>query len=214
MGKRRLRDVAKRPSRLGAQLRDQIRAEAARIMSDEGVRDFQVAKRKAAERLIIPDNKHVPTNQEVEEALREYLELFHEKQLSGTLETLRRCAIDAMHFLAEFKPHLVGSVLNGIVTAESRIQIHVSADTPEDIGLLLDDHNIPFEENDKRVRYGGDRYETCPVYCFSADSNPIEVYVFDHKKGRERPLSPVDGRPMKRAAIKGVEELLTGSKRQ
>jgi hypothetical protein len=181
-------------------------------MSDEGVRDFQAAKRKAAERLSIPDNKHVPTNQEVEQALREYLELFHAKRLSGTLETLRRCAIEAMRFLADFKPRLVGSVLSGIVTPESRIQIHVSADTPEDIGLLLDDHNIPFEENDKRLRYGGDRYDACPVYCFSADSNPIELYVFDHKKGRETPLSLVDGRPMKRATIKEVEKLLNGSK--
>ncbi|MFQ5545068.1 MAG: hypothetical protein ACE5FE_03715 [Acidiferrobacterales bacterium] len=204
--------MGKQPSRLEAQLRQQISVQAARIMSDEGVRDFQVAKRKAAERLSIPDNKHVPTNQEVEEALREYLELFHAKRLSGTLEILRRCAIEAMRFLADFKPRLVGSVLSGIVTPESRIQIHVSADTPEDIGLLLDDHNIPFEENDKRLRYGGDRYETCPVYCFSADSNPIEVYVFDHKKGRETPLSPVDGRPMKRATIKEVEKLLNGSK--
>ena len=212
MGKPRLRDVAKPPWRPEAQLRHQISVEAARIMSDEGVRDFQVAKRKAAERLSIPDNKHVPTNQEVAEALREYLELFHAKKLSGTLETLRRCAIEAMHFLAEFNPRLVGSVLSGIVTAESRIQIHVSANTPEDIGLLLDEHNIPFEENDKRLRYGGDRCETCPVYCFSADNNPIEVYVLDHKKGRETPLSPVDGRPMKRATIKDVEKLLTGSK--
>ncbi len=212
MGKPRLRDVAKQPWRPEAQLRHQISVEAARIMSDEGVRDFQVAKRKAAERLSIPDNKHVPTNQEVAEALREYLELFHAKKLSGTLETLRRCAIEAMHFLAEFNPRLVGSVLSGIVTAESRIQIHVSANTPEDIGLLLDDHNIPFEENDKRLRYGGGRCETCPVYCFSADNNPIEVYVLDHKKGRETPLSPVDGRPMKRATIKDVEKLLTGSK--
>ncbi len=212
MHKPRLRDVGKQPSRLETQLRQQISVEAARIMSDEGVRDFQVAKRKAAERLSIPDNKHVPTNQEVEEALREYLELFHAKRLSGTLEILRRCTIEAMRFLADFKPRVVGSVLSGIVTPESRIQIHVSADTPEDIGLLLDDHNIPFEENDKRLRYGGDRYKTCPVYCFSADSKPIEVYVFDHKKGRETPLSPVDGRPMKRATIKEVEKLLNGSK--
>lgn len=204
--------MGKQPSRPEAQVRQQISVEAARIMSDEGVRDFQVAKRKAAERLSIPDNKHVPTNQEVEQALREYLELFHAKRLSGTLETLRRCAIEAMRFLAEFKPRLVGSVLSGIVTPESRIQIHVSADISEDIGLLLDEYNIPFEENDKRLRYGGDRYQTCPVYCFSADSNPIEVYVFDYKRGRETPLSPVDGRPMKRATIKEVEKLLKGSK--
>ena len=51
MGRPRLRDAIKQPSRLELQLRHQISVEAARIMSDEGVRDFQVAKRKAAERL-------------------------------------------------------------------------------------------------------------------------------------------------------------------
>ncbi len=212
MAKPRLRDATKPPSRLEGQLRHQISVEAARIMSDEGVRDFQVAKRKAAERLGIPDNKHVPTNQEVEQALREYLELFHAKRLSGTLDTLRKCAVEAMHFFSEFKPRLVGSVLSGIVTPESRIQIHVSADTSEDIGLLLSDHNIPFEETDKRLRYGGDRYESCPVYCFSADNNPIEVFVFNHKRGRETPLSPVDGKPMQRATVTQVEKLFNGSK--
>lgn len=207
MARPKLRDAAKQPSRLEA-LRYQISVEAARIMSDEGVRDFQVAKRKAAERLGIPDNKHVPTNQEVEDALREYLELFHRKRLSTTLATLRKCAIDAMYFFADFNPKLVGSVLSGVVTPESTIQIHVAADTTEDVGLLLADHNILFEEDDKRLRYGGDRYEACPVYQFSADGNPIEVYVFDHKKRREAPLSPVDGRPMRRATIKDIEKLV------
>ncbi|MFQ5993520.1 MAG: hypothetical protein ACE5K1_00385 [Acidiferrobacterales bacterium] len=188
--------------------RQHIAAEAARIMSDEGVRDFQMAKRKAANRLNIANNKRLPTNQEIEAALQAYLQLFHAARLTDTLNKLRAVALEAMRFLGAFAPRLVGPVLSGTVTPYSVVQLHVRADTPEQIGLLLDDHNIPFEEIDKRLRFGGDRYERCPVYRFTADTCPIEVYVFSPLNGREPPLSPVDGKPMQRATIKQVERLL------
>ena len=51
--------------------------EAARIMAEEGVRDFRFAKRKAAERLgFDPRSLHLPTNLEVEQALAEHQRLF------------------------------------------------------------------------------------------------------------------------------------------
>lgn len=200
--------AGKHTLRSEGQLRQHISAEAARIMSDEGVRDFQIAKRKAADRLSIPDNKHVPTNQEVEAALQEYLQLFHAQRLSGMLQRLRSLAVEAMQFFAEFKPRLVGPVLTGTVTPESTVQIHVRADMPEEIALLLQEHNIPFEEGDKRLRYGGDRYEACPVYRFTADSSTVELYVFDHQSAREAPLSPVDGKPMRRATMRELKSLM------
>ncbi|MFQ5935432.1 MAG: hypothetical protein ACE5LB_03380 [Acidiferrobacterales bacterium] len=190
-----------------AQIRQHISAEAARIMSAEGVRDYHTAKRKAALRLNLPDTKNLPSNQEVETALREYLHLFHAERLSVTLRRLRELALEAMHFFASFDPRLVGSVLSGTVTPESAIQLHIYADTPEEIGLLLHEHNIPFQETDRRLRYGGDRQQPCPVYRFTVDASPIEVFVFGREGVRERPLSPVDGRPMKRASIKDVEDL-------
>lgn len=207
-GRTRLGRAAKYTPRAELQIRRHISAEAARIMAGEGVRDFQTAKRKAAIRLNIPDNKNLPTNQEVEAALREYLQLFHAQRLSVTLKRLRELAIEAMQFFSQFEPRLVGSVLSGTVTPESAIQIHVCADTPEQIGFLLQEHDIPYEETDKRIRYGGDRFEHCPAYRFTADECTIEVYVFNCERAREAPLSPVDGKPMKRATVKEAERLM------
>jgi hypothetical protein len=193
-------------------IRERITAEAARIMSAEGVRDFQTAKRKAALRLNVANAKHLPSNEEIEVALREYLQLFHAQRLSATLQRLRRLALEAMQFCRDFEPRLVGPVLSGTVTPESPIQLHVCADTPEEIGLLLSEHNIPHDDKDRRIRYGGERQENCPMYRFTVDACAIEVYVFRRQAMREAPLSPVDGRPMKRASLKELEALLKETK--
>jgi hypothetical protein len=195
------------------QIRQRICAEAARIMSAEGVRDFHTAKRKAALRLNIPNAKHLPSNEEVEAALRDYLQLFHAQSLSTTLRHLRNIALEAMRFFQAFDPRLVGPVLSGTVTAQSAIQLHVCADTPEEIGLLLAEHHIPYDETDKRLRYGGERQHSCPTYLFTVDSATIELYVLNRESIREAPLSPVDGKPMKRASIKELTALVqrTGS---
>jgi hypothetical protein len=195
------------------QIRQRICAEAARIMSAEGVRDFHTAKRKAALRLNIPNAKHLPSNEEVEAALRDYLQLFHAQSLSTTLRHLRTIALEAMRFFQAFDPRLVGPVLSGTVTAQSAIQLHICADTPEEIGLLLAEHHIPYDETDKRLRYGGERQHNCPTYRFTVDAATIELYVLNRESIREAPLSPVDGKPMKRASIKELTALVqrTGS---
>lgn len=199
---------SKSPSRGENLKRQHITAEAARIMVEEGVSDFHMAKRKAAVRLNLPATKHLPTNQEVEAALQEYLHLFHAHRLDTGLRHLRMLAIEAMHFLARFKPLLVGPVLRGTVTPGSEIQLHVSADTPEEIAFLLQEHHIPFEQAERRLRFGGERYETLPAYRFVAGGVTIELCIFSLRSVRETPLSPVDGKPMKRANIKEVENLL------
>ncbi len=194
-------------------------------MAEEGVRDFHAAKRKATERLNLPEARNLPSNQEIEQALAEHLQLFHAKNLPQTLQHLRRLAVNAMQLLERFEPRLVGSLLSGHVTRFSDIQLHVTADTPELVAFFLQEHGIPYEETSKRLRFGGDRSEMVPVYGFLAEDAPqgrgsvaggkkpgattaIEVSVFSPKTAREAPLSPVDSRPMKRAALKEVQTLV------
>lgn len=199
----------RRGARRGAeQIRQHICTEAARIMAEEGVQDFQTAKRKAVDRLNLPDSTQLPSNQEIDQALSEHLQLFHGRELPQTLNTLRRLAIDAMHFFEAFDPRLVGAVLSGNVTPYSDIQIHLTADNPEDVGFLLHEHQIPYDELDRRLRFGGDRYATLPGYRFMADTTPVELTVFSREAVRELPLSPVDGKPMRRAGIKEIENLI------
>jgi len=193
------------------ELRQHIATDAARIMAEEGVRDFQTAKRKAAARLGLPDTKHLPGNDEVDSALQEYLRLFHGRRLTQSVRRLREIASEAMRFLTQYDPRLVGPALSGTVTSASEIEIHLIADTPEEIGFWLQEHHIPYEQTNRRLRFGGDRQETFPAYRFTADNVPIELCVFDRREARESPLSPVDGKPMKRANLREVENLLNGA---
>lgn len=187
------------------ELRQRLSREAARLMAEEGVLDFHAAKRKAADRLNLPEARHLPSNQEIEQALAEHLQLFHARQLPQTLLHLRRLAVEAMRFLEKFGPRLVGPLLTGHVTRFSDIQLHVTADSPELVAFFLREHGIPYQETNKRLRFGGDRSEMVPVYGFLAEDTAIEVSVFSASAAREAPLSPVDGRPMKRAGLKEVE---------
>lgn len=198
----------KPPARAGEQKRVRIAAEAARIMAEEGVRDFQMAKRKAIARLNLAQQRDLPTNEEIDAALAEHLHLFHGARLASDTRRLREIAVAAMAFLSPFEPRLVGPVLAGTVTPASEVQLHVSADTPEQVTLFLSDHNIPFRLNERRVKFGGDRYKNISTYQFTADGVTVELYVFDPRTARETPLSPIDGRPMRRANLKEIEQLL------
>lgn len=184
------------------QLRQHICLEAARILAEEGVRDYRLAKRKACERLNVTENRLLPANEEIEAALRERLQTFHARQLARDLEQRYALAREAMDFLAGFEPRLVGAVVNGAVTPHTPVELHVFADAPEDVGLFLTERGIPYENTDKRVRFGGDRSEQRPGCRFDADGVAIEITVFPVNGLREAPLSPVDGRPMRRVALK------------
>lgn len=188
-------------------LRVRIAQEAARIMAVEGVRDFAAAKRKAAARLNQAENRHLPSNREIEAALADYLRLFHARDLPRILRDLLHTALEAMRLLQAFDPRLTGPVLQGVATPYSEVQIHAFADDPEQVAVLLQDHGIPYDEDQRRLRYGGDRQETAPVFRFVAGDTPVEITALPRAAAREAPLSPVDARPMKRAGLRDVERL-------
>ena len=190
------------------QIRQRIVQEAARIMAEDGVRDFALAKRKAAQRLNHSDNRHLPSNREIEEALADYLNLFHASTLKRDLRAQLTVAADALRMLAGFEPRLTGPLLNGLATAYAEIPLQVFTDQPEQVALFLRDHGIPFEESSRRVRFGGDRQETATVYRFIAGDTPIEITVLPRLALREAPLAAVDGQPMKRASLRDVEQHL------
>jgi len=198
----------KPPARSGEQGRARIATEAARIMAEEGVRDFHMAKRKAADRLNVRQQRDLPTNKEIEAALAERLQLFHGNTVARNARRLREVALQAMNFLASFSPRLVGSVLSGNVTPTSEVQLHVSADSPEDVALFLRERAVPFQLNERRLKFGNERYKNVVVYSFVADDVTVELCVFDPRSARAMPLSPVDGLPIQRGSLKDLELLL------
>ena len=114
-----------------------IADEAARLMTDHGITDYGLAKRKAAAGFGEPSHgTHLPTNQEIESAriLRQSL---YTRNAAMDLEELRRVGLRVMTFLEPLESVLTGDVLRGIVVARSRIELHVFCQTAEEIALHL-----------------------------------------------------------------------------
>ncbi len=189
------------------QLRERIAKEAARLMCEAGIRDFQLAKRKALERLRIPDRRNLPSNEEIESAVSEYQRLFRAHSQPRRLAELRRTAVRAMRFLARFQPRLVGAVLSGTADEHSDVCLHLFAETAEEVGLFLLDNGVPHEHGERAMKLASDDTHRLPTCRFMADDVAVELVVFAERARRRVPLSPVDGRPMQRAALPVVEAL-------
>ena len=134
-------------------LRVVIAQEAARSIAEEGVRDYQLAKRKAAARLGVRDlHGNLPSNSEIEAALEERQRLFGGSAHGASLAMLRRAALEAMRLFEAFEPRLVGPVLAGTATAHDAVQLHLFCDTPERVSIMLLELGIPHEELERRLK--------------------------------------------------------------
>ncbi|MGA7801469.1 MAG: hypothetical protein WCC36_11725 [Gammaproteobacteria bacterium] len=191
------------------QMRLRIAQEAARVMVEEGVRDYYAAKRKAAAHLGARETQNMPRNIEIEEALQEYQRLFQSDSQPECLRALRLAACEAMHFLARFEPRLVGSVLSGSAGQYSDVNLHLFADTPEEVALFLMQSDIPFDTADRRLKVGRGEYRNFPGFRFVAGDHAVELTVFPLDGLREAPRSSLDGKPMRRAALAALEALLS-----
>lgn len=197
-----------RRSELGRETRRRVALEAARIMVDEGLHDFQSAKRKAANRLNVNDRIEMPSNAEIDHEVKQYLALFKAGSQSAQIKEMRQEALKAMNFLERFQPRLVGSVLEGTAAENSRITLHVFALTSEELNFFFMDHNIPFEVADVNIRTSGRDTKQFPVIRFYAGDMPMEVVVFPKTEQRQVPLSQVDGKTMRRADASEVRGLI------
>ena len=177
-------------------------------MAEHGVRDFLLAKRKAAERFGVIDGAVLPRNTEIEQALQEYQRLFGGEAHLESLQTQREVALDMMQRLKDFQPRLVGPVLQGTATPHDDVTLHVFADRAESVSFHLMDHGVPFDLGERRTRVNAERVVQQPSLHLEVDGQPVEIVVFPVDGIRQAPVSPVDGRPMRRADTAEVAALL------
>ncbi len=193
------------------QQRRRIAVEAARLMSEEGIRDFHLAKRKAAAHLGIFAEAYLPKNSEIDAALREHQRLFQSETQPQLLRQRREVALEAMRFFAAFEPRLVGAVLDGSADDHSAVCLHLFSDDPRALQNLLDENHIPYDEESRFLRLTREDSDEFPVYLFSADDIGIDLTLLPLDLLRQAPLSRIDGKPMKRAS-RGALELLLAEK--
>jgi hypothetical protein len=186
-----------------------VAQEAARLMSEHGIRDFHHAKIKAAERLGIFDTQALPRNNEIEDALREHQRIFRADSQPQALRVRREAAIEAMRFFSAFEPRLVGAVLEGTADEHSAVCLHLFSDEVEQVQIFLSEQGIPFDLQTRRLRLTRDEQAEYPVLLFNADGIAIDLTVLPHDSLRQPPLDRVDERPLRRASRTMVEALLT-----
>jgi hypothetical protein len=188
--------------------RRRIAVEAARLMSEGGLRDYRQAKEKAAARLGILDESSLPKNSEIENALREYQRLFHADDQPRALRRLREAAREAMRFFANHEPRLVGAVLDGTADEHSAVCLHLYTDQPHAVLDQLRELRAAYDEQSRRVRIDRAAVREYPALRFVAGETPIDLTVLPYDMLRQAPLDRVNDKPMQRATLALVDALL------
>lgn len=187
--------------------RRSIRYEAARIMADEGVRDYRKAKQKACMRLGVSRHHSVPTNLEVEDALVEQLAIFDSHSTRIRQRHYLETALAAMDWLSIYKPKLTGAALSGVITESRPVELHIFPSTVEEICALLDEKGYPYRQIEKRKRFAGRRFMN--IQGFELTLADVEVEIFCYLPGMcYPPLNSATRKPVRGVSRKKVKRLL------
>jgi len=184
-------------------MREQLAHQAAKLIAEGGITDFAFAKHKAARQLGATDTQHLPSNQEIEEALHSYRILYQHDSHPVILGQLRTEALAAMRMLGAFNPYLTGSVLSGTAGEHSDINLMLFSDDAKAVLLFLLKHKLEFEDGEWWVRLNG-REESVPSYTLNGESGTaIHIIVMP-----ERARHSGSRHPETHADIAALEALL------
>ena len=180
---------------------------AARLMAEDGIEDYALAKRKAARQAGIPDTRELPTNEEIDSALKTYQEIYHREEHRDRLRMLRAMALRVMRELAQFNPYLTGSVLSGNAGKYADINLQLFTDSAKAVEFYLMDRKIPYWTAQSKL-YCGAEPLTAPVYTVDEDGTEIELTVLTPRELRGSLRTSLEGKSIERAKLQAVEVLL------
>ena len=141
---------------MASAITQEIAAAAARLVVDEGM-EYAGAKRKAARSLGRAAGRSVemPSNEQVEDEVREHLALFNAHTQPAELLALRRLAAVWMARLAEFRPHLAGAVWRGTATRLSAIHLDLYCDDAKSAEIALINQRVDYDVGSRPNARGG-----------------------------------------------------------
>ena len=190
-------------------LRQAIALEAARLMYERVESEYFTAKRKAAKRLcrrgVKPED--LPSNAEIREQIQLFARMHEGEQRTRHLRDMRLEALRLMRLLRPFRPRLIGSVMTGHVRKGSDIDLHVFSDSPALITDLLEQAGCQYDLERKQVVKHGEARVFTHIHVF--DRFNFELTVYPEDKAHYIFKSSITGKPIERASIGELEELLT-----
>ena len=162
-------------------LKSEIAATAARMVVEEGL-EYGTAKRRAVKQLGLKARAALPDNESVEDAVREYIELFCAETQPAELTALRRLALTWMERLAPFRPYLGGAVWHGTATRLSDIYLQLFCDDPKSAELALIDKGVDYEPSTV-VGFNGEAVDALSLSSMSPELGEhigVHLMIYDH----------------------------------
>jgi hypothetical protein len=187
--------------------RSRIAHLAARLMVEDGIEDYATAKRKAARQAGIPDTRQLPTNDEIDAALRTHQSLYGGEAHRGRLRTLREQALEIMRDLERFNPYLTGSVLSGTAGKYADINLQLYTESAKSVELYLIEQKIDYRAGQCRL-YLGEEFHTVSLFTIEDRGVEIQLVVLAMDDLRAPVRTSPEGKPVERAHARAVESLL------
>jgi hypothetical protein len=178
----------------------EIAAVAAKLVVDEGM-EYGPAKKRAAKLLGKHSTRSVelPSNEELEDEVRSYINLFCADTQPTELQAMREVAVLWMQRLAEFRPHLTGAVWRGTATRLSAVHIQLYCDDCKSAELALIDKGADYDVGSAP----GPRGEPVDVLTVASPSQAlgeqvtVHLTVLDHDDLRGALKPDARGRPLR-----------------
>jgi len=189
-------------------LKSAIAAVAARFVVDEGC-EYGAAKRRAIKQLGLHRRTALPSNDELEEAVVQYITVFCSETQPGDLIALRRLALTWMERMASFRPHLGGAAWHGTATHLSDIYIQLFCDDSKSAEISLIDQQVNYVARTV-TGFNGECVDALSVHAFCPELGEevgVHLLIYDHDdvRGALRP----DGKGRKpRGDLAAVRRLL------
>jgi hypothetical protein len=154
---------------------------AAEVIMEEGITDYLFAKKKAAKYLGLLPSENLPSNQEIDDALKEYQNIFQEQVDSEIISKIKKEALNTMILFEDFNPHLTGQLLEGLIPKFPKIQINLFTDNIKEVEYTLLNNNIAFDIKDTIYQEKLSKKKstkTVPAFILEGLWFPIELKVY------------------------------------
>jgi len=159
-----------------------IASKAAEIIMEEGINDYQYAKKKAVRYLDLDASDILPSNDEIDKALINYRLIFAAEVDIDLVKMLKTEALAIMAFFADFNPYFVTQIFEGLLPKYPIIQINLFSDNMKEIEYVLLNNNIPFATKDFNIsekRTKKQSVKKIPIILIERGSIPIELKIFE-----------------------------------
>ena len=168
-------------TRQSKHIRFQVAHKAAQMMAEEGISDYAFAKRKAAKFFGLMDGDALPSNDEINDAIKEHQAIFFDEKDANRLETLKLEALILMKKLSHFNPYLSGSSLDRTSGRYPIINIKLYPDSMKEVEFFLLNQSIQYTIRDKKSHLKNhiQNKKIIPVFILEGSMGPIEISIYE-----------------------------------